>query len=559
MKSVLHLMRKDLSYFWPLLLLSTALAIATLWCDVHFYGSFDPSTPAPAATFLIDLILPVARWVLLFVIPVVVIQEDLVLGDRAVWLTRPIQPRSLLAAKLLFLLVGLALPMAIIGASAAWYLGASAGEIAASARIPLEVAMCSSLFAVLLAACTKTLFRATVLLLGIFASAVLLTYFVSGRRPLIHFTPRFWPWPSPFHISDATNEIIGSVVLVVGILGALSGLYRWRRIFRAGACGILLFWVGCVLSLYWPIELIKFRPDSSVPALPPPRLLMRAASPKFMAEGGSKGMVQLNFSLHVGGMPANRPAEISFSSGKIVRSDGLAVSLGIAVEKERRLTPAALKSAFGLVPDFLGEQVTATTSYLTAKEFEELRGQTVQLDGAVVLTPIQYHLVQRFPLALGERYRERGEEWQVERLWQDASGQWLLTANFAQSARPWSKPGLEAKDIEIALVNPTRNEIALGSTDAGAINMHNHFLQGIDVGQITRSFTERRSRIDGESHYGIDADWLQHAEIYVLNGTRGRAVRMPFTCGGLALPAAADPASSAVFQTNSSVTTVESP
>ena len=109
MKQALHIFSKDVRRLW--LPLSIALAVQALFTYFEMQphrgalfvsGQFSPET-------LVDFLLPVAWWFLM----IVLVHEEPLAGDRQFWITRPYRWRSLLAAKILFILAFVNLPVLI--------------------------------------------------------------------------------------------------------------------------------------------------------------------------------------------------------------------------------------------------------------------------------------------------------------------------------------------------------------------------------------------------------------------------------------------------------------
>jgi hypothetical protein len=120
MKQILHIFLKDARHFWAEILFCVALLAAMVllfpgqWPGNAFGGlgaaSYSPSrSTLQLLTQSLNLFIPLS-WVLL--IARIVHTESLV-GDRQFWLTRPYEWRKLIAAKLLFLLSFLYLPLLI--------------------------------------------------------------------------------------------------------------------------------------------------------------------------------------------------------------------------------------------------------------------------------------------------------------------------------------------------------------------------------------------------------------------------------------------------------------
>lgn len=92
LRQVVHVLRKDVRRFRPLILGVAGLLAG--WAT----GVLPGMVPATGGGF-VEMILAPA---ILAVFAALVIQEDRPAGDRAFWVTRPLAPPSLLAAKLLF-------------------------------------------------------------------------------------------------------------------------------------------------------------------------------------------------------------------------------------------------------------------------------------------------------------------------------------------------------------------------------------------------------------------------------------------------------------------------
>lgn len=114
MKQILHIFAKDARHFLPEILVSLAITIALAWTYPNQWlaagggSTFVPEELVLLAS-LLALLVPVGWWLL---ISRVVHAENLV-GDRQFWITRPYRWQDLLAAKALFLLCFLYLPIVL--------------------------------------------------------------------------------------------------------------------------------------------------------------------------------------------------------------------------------------------------------------------------------------------------------------------------------------------------------------------------------------------------------------------------------------------------------------
>ena len=101
MNSVLRIFRKDVRRLWPRIVLVVGIEAATRWVQ--------PAGPSGVVSTQGGIlgIETLAQWYLI----ASAIHEERLVGDRQYWLTRPVSWRALLAAKLLFFLVFIHLPV----------------------------------------------------------------------------------------------------------------------------------------------------------------------------------------------------------------------------------------------------------------------------------------------------------------------------------------------------------------------------------------------------------------------------------------------------------------
>ena len=108
---VFHILRKDIRHHWGEIALSVAIIVAYAWHEV------TPSTTTAYALYgfsflsqTLPLLLVVA-WAFLILRA---LQAECLVGDRQFWVTRPYEWKKLLAAKLLFVLVFVNVPLLIL-------------------------------------------------------------------------------------------------------------------------------------------------------------------------------------------------------------------------------------------------------------------------------------------------------------------------------------------------------------------------------------------------------------------------------------------------------------
>jgi hypothetical protein len=112
MNQALHILRKDTRCLWYEL--SIALLFQALFTFFEMrphqvFGIVDGFVGLGGAETLVDFLLPVAWWYLIAAL----VHEEPLPGDRQFWVTRPYSWKSLLAAKVLFILAFVNLPVLI--------------------------------------------------------------------------------------------------------------------------------------------------------------------------------------------------------------------------------------------------------------------------------------------------------------------------------------------------------------------------------------------------------------------------------------------------------------
>jgi hypothetical protein len=119
MKQILNIFRKDLRRFWREIAVSMALLATYSWNDVRGWagerniaasgGGIAALVGYQVLSGLVATLLPIA-WAFLIVR---VVQGEALVGDRQFWITRPYEWKKLLAAKVLFVVLTINLPLLI--------------------------------------------------------------------------------------------------------------------------------------------------------------------------------------------------------------------------------------------------------------------------------------------------------------------------------------------------------------------------------------------------------------------------------------------------------------
>jgi hypothetical protein len=189
MKQVLHIFAKDARHQWLEILLSSAF-IATLaftyhsrWKEGGFLGvtvSFTPWALWEGLAPWLLFIIPLGWWLLISPL----IHDEKLVGDRQFWITRPYEWKKLLAAKALFLIVFLYVPLLIAQFVLLAQAGFSPFFFIAGLLYDLFLLTCVLVLPlVTLASVTRNFARMTLAALGVLACLVAIVLLSSKTSP----------------------------------------------------------------------------------------------------------------------------------------------------------------------------------------------------------------------------------------------------------------------------------------------------------------------------------------------------------------------------------------
>ncbi|MGA7186903.1 MAG: hypothetical protein WBY66_00250 [Candidatus Acidiferrales bacterium] len=214
MNQVLHIFRKDVRRHWLEIIVSLLLLIGFAWKMPIIWGQEPNSGEGQASRWLFGLLgvsLCLSYWFLI----VRVIQGESLVGDRQFWLTRPYQRRWLMAAKALFIIAFVNVPVFIFDVAllaragfSPWHHlpGLLQGQLFLTAFLLVPVATISVI--------TESPVQFLLILLGVIA-------YISGLTWVVGEIPS----------SSAGGDIPGPAMLVVaaGTCLALLFLQYFRR------------------------------------------------------------------------------------------------------------------------------------------------------------------------------------------------------------------------------------------------------------------------------------------------------------------------------------------
>ncbi len=102
----IHIFQKDVRHLWPETLITLLLFVAFAWSVPYGWHTSEYSQFIPLLAGLLHVLMPIA-WL---VVIARLVQDESLVGDRQFWTSRPYHWASLLAAKLLYLVVFIYVP-----------------------------------------------------------------------------------------------------------------------------------------------------------------------------------------------------------------------------------------------------------------------------------------------------------------------------------------------------------------------------------------------------------------------------------------------------------------
>jgi len=242
MAAVLRTFLKDLGRFWPL-----AAAAFALNAFLGFFPDLGIGVSGPTDAVVLEVATAV-RLLVLALAAVAVVHEDPVSSDRSAWITRPLGPWQLLAAKLLFLTVALAAPSGLCATAVSlrYHLGPPASAVMGLQNgldVLLEVAAYACLASV-----TSSLLTAGIAFAG-------LTLAFALAQPYLQLAGVFGP--SWFQATGGREALAMAVTLV-----ALAYQYARRRLARAMGVAALAGMIA--MAVGWAVSAVTDRPEPTL-------------------------------------------------------------------------------------------------------------------------------------------------------------------------------------------------------------------------------------------------------------------------------------------------------
>ena len=292
MRQALLILRKDVRHLWP--------QIAVFWALVAGYAYLDAATPGNPKLALSIAMPTLALMGACFYLIGVLIHEDAPLGDRQFWVTRPFDWRGLLAAKVLFVTVFMALPVFAAQVVTVAVNGLPVASTLAALISKQESLLILLTVAVAFSAVTRNLTQFFLAVLVACISQWLLVAFI------ISLAYENGDWGSVGWIRGASMALL----LLPGIV-ALLVLSYWRRAETLSRCLVAVLMLLASVFLCWDWWHAAWDVQTRLygnPATAPPVSIAFDASATPPAKGrwyhhSRDNVVGLRIPVQVGGIP----------------------------------------------------------------------------------------------------------------------------------------------------------------------------------------------------------------------------------------------------------------
>jgi hypothetical protein len=546
MSELWHILRKDLRRLrWPLiawvLIVFGRLLVATTGAAVGF-----GNVGVQLAMSNLSVLLTVIDLLMLALLVSWLVHDEPLVGIDAFWLTRPIDPLRLMAAKLVFTAVFLvAAPAAGKSIAVAGIAGGFHDAVRAAPGLVLAQALWV-LPLLVIAVLTPSLMRFLLVIVGTVAAvagliSVFTTFvFLTASDDALDgaLSPLF----------DPTGAIVATWLLTATALGVILYQYRHRRLGRAvvlSAAGLVA--TAAIVSA-WPWRFAR-------PAEPDPgawardartAVILDADPPPYVTEGfglreRAAARKLIAVPLHLANVPPDASADSFAVRARLALPDGItlqsAQGTSVSVRTPGRhvipSTTTRLQSALGgvrLLGSDAGEYDTwPVVLKVTGQEYA-LYGETVgRLTADVEASVYRSRLAGSVPLAAGAVLRIGATRFEMLQVVRRADSCSVLVR---QSMVGSSGQASAARTYQLLLRNAMRGEALAGDSEfmiGESLHMGNWFVPRPGVG-LGFSFVHLGEHYPPRGALApaprIDAAWLDGADLAVVETVyAGRVTR----------------------------------
>jgi hypothetical protein len=539
MSQARHILQTDLRRLrWMIVawlaIRAACVVVDTKGADVAL-GGFGPQTAVSELSVLLSLV----SFLFLALFASRLIHEEPLVGRDAFWITRPIVPGALMAAKLTFaVLLFVVVPLAGDLLVAA-YFSTPLRDVGRAVPVYTLNRLLSVVPLIALAALTPSLTRLVAAIVGVIATLVAAT-------AMLMLTALFFAQEAAergeVRPPDPTADVIGAMLLVLSALAVITYQYRRRRLGYAlllAASGVLL---TLVVSTVWPWS---FAPALSFETATPPAddrsidVSLDTSNPRI---GDSYGLrrqdvqkTQIAAQALVTGLPPEYTLRTVTARSRLELQDGTAlqsparqansyVLFGGSALGRRSAVEAALGGARLLAtagPVDLMSELWPTLLDVREDDFVRYRHDAGRL--SVELRLLFGRGIERavLPLADGAARRAGNARLEVVRVIRRPTG---CTVLFRRThVEPLFSRGSAYSDLIFALRNNARHEAVVGesrdvshrSFTAGSFVFTPQQLggHGFVLQQYEQEFPARRP---DTSAITLDDQWMRDAELVMI-------------------------------------------
>ena len=546
MNLVLHLVRWDVKRFqimlslW-LLLVATSAALEGAWPGIAV------ATASRQTVGISGNLLALAEVLFGVVFIALVVQEHPLVGTTAFWTTRPISPRALLAAKLVFLVtavviapVAAELVLMVIYDVPIRTVAAVAVQTALFWTVWLTIIMC-------LAALTRNLTKFA-LLVGGGALAIVISIVIS----IALFIDRMSEDPPLAASGDAfdpTADIVRTVMIVTAAIVLLVVQYRTRARARAAAIGVAGIVIASAAGEVWPWPLLEPKVEIPAWAAEPAMLQLSAPADTVHVEKDvpdfdsrptlwkvSRARVTLSDIAPAWSADVSvRESSVRVDGGRMLTSriPGYRANVGTrdVDEVPNRYVVRRLLGVDRIADSSPAKRAgNAIVHYAREPDLRQLAPNTGAYDGRFQVMLSRYDVEAIMPLRGGVTYRSGAYCLVLDRI-RHSQNRVSLVARESDAVSVFER--LPRRRILFYLRNRSRSEAVEGSRYElrSDVTLARVLPFAFGVGEEENAgFTARAINIDFPPTYNeqplitLDADWLSQAEFVIVRSTAGGSV-----------------------------------
>ena len=471
------------------------------------------------------------------------VHDEPLIGADAFWLTRPIDRRSLMAAKLalagaLLVLTPLVREMVTMRAY-----GAEAHDIVLAAPGVMFIPTLAALLLLALAVLTPSLARFVLTIVGIAVSMVL-------AAAVFATIVTIWPRPAALDSSapslpDATSEIVGSFLLMCVALSVTAYQYRHRRLGRAVLRAVIGVVAAVAIASAFPWRFARAAErdpgEWAHDAIRTPAVLGTTTPPYVStAHGWTPPKRAVAVDVHMEGTPSEYDVEPIYITSSLTFPDGAmlhsAQSNRVNIERTvphstiRNLRLQAVLRPARLAFDEEFYDHWPVVLVVGNEEYTRYGSQAGRLTASVHFEAERYRIVGSLPLAGGARLRSESDRFEMIRVRRRADGCSLVVRQLR--VQPLWEPPLQ-RSFHFILRNAARGEaidgdsrqVPIAATSFGSfLGVTIESAPGTGFLNVSLEYPSRTPAAAGAPR--IDAAWLDGAELVVIeSASAGRVTR----------------------------------